>query len=70
MRAAVGAALAERWSIPQAADRFAEVVAAGPRLAYTRDPFDRLIVAHATLLRARLATLDEAMHQHYALAPR
>lgn len=32
--------------------------------SWTRDPFDRLIVAHARLRRARLATGDGAILQH------
>ena len=33
-------------------------------LAWTRDPFDRLIVAHARLRRWRLATGDRALIEH------
>jgi len=32
---------------------------------WTRDPFDRLIVAQAALLEAPLVTKDTAIHQHY-----
>lgn len=34
-------------------------------LTRTRDPFDRLIVAHAALHDAPLVTKDDALHQHY-----
>ena len=35
---------------------------------WTRDPFDRLIVAQARLNKAALITLDTVIHQHYAHA--
>jgi PIN domain nuclease of toxin-antitoxin system len=35
-------------------------------LTWTRDPFDRLIVAHAALHEAPLVTKDEALHQRYS----
>ncbi len=34
-------------------------------LTWTRDPFDRLIVAHATLHDAPLLTKDGTLHQNY-----
>lgn len=34
--------------------------------SWTRDPFDRLIVAHAALFEAPLVTRDDAIHRHYA----
>ena len=37
-------------------------------LAWTRDPFDRLIVAHARLRGWKLATADSLLREH--LAPR
>ena len=35
-------------------------------LTWTRDPFDRLIVAHAALHEAPLVTKDDALHQRYS----
>jgi PIN domain nuclease of toxin-antitoxin system len=35
---------------------------------WTRDPFDRLIVAQAALYDAPLITKDEYIHNHYTLA--
>jgi len=35
---------------------------------WTRDPFDRIIVAQARLNRARLITLDRAILEHYSRA--
>lgn len=72
-RLRVGAApisrhLAEHLSIRVATDRFADVVAEALALAFTRDPFDRLIVAHAALMKAPLVTLDETLRRRYAKA--
>ena len=49
----------ERWAIdePPAGRWFALAT----DLGWTRDPFDRLLAAHATLRRGRLATGDEAL---------
>jgi PIN domain nuclease of toxin-antitoxin system len=58
--------LGTELGIECAADRFLDVVARALPLAYTRDPFDRLIIAHAELLDAPLVTLDERMRQHYS----
>jgi PIN domain nuclease of toxin-antitoxin system len=66
--ATVAGYLAEHLGIPCASERFAEVVRHALPLAFTRDPFDRLIVAHAALLRRPLITLDGALRTHYALA--
>jgi PIN domain nuclease of toxin-antitoxin system len=35
------------------------------RHSWTRDPFDRLIVAQASLHEAPLVTKDEVLHSHY-----
>lgn len=43
---------------------FHEVVVAAERLSWTRDPFDRLIAAHALATSCELATKDGAMHHH------
>ena len=47
------------------------VIDQASELTWTRDPFDRLIAAHATCLSAPLLTADSAMLQHYraAIAP-
>jgi PIN domain nuclease of toxin-antitoxin system len=57
---------AGRWIVddPPAADWFAEAY----DLAWTRDPFDRLIAAHALLRGWRVATGDAAFAR--ALGPR
>ena len=35
------------------------------KLKWTRDPFDRLIVAHAAIDSTQLITKDEKIHQYY-----
>lgn len=72
-RLRVGAAtiareLDRRLTIRVAGERFADVVFEALALAFTRDPFDRLIVAHAALLRASLVTHDALLQRHYAAA--
>ena len=62
LRGATVADLASRddlWLLddPPAADWFDEAL----QLGWTRDPFDRLIVAHARLRRWPLATADAAL---------
>ena len=47
---------------------FTEVVRCATALRWTRDPFDRVIVAQAKLRRARLLTKDRTLHRHYARA--
>ncbi|MEW6353064.1 MAG: PIN domain-containing protein [Pseudomonadota bacterium] len=47
---------------------FADIVAAAHYCAWTRDPFDRLIVAHASLEENTLLTKDKAIHAHYRAA--
>jgi PIN domain nuclease of toxin-antitoxin system len=45
-----------------------EVVDSAYDLKWTRDPFDRLIVAHAAAAEAPLITRDEHIRRHYARA--
>jgi PIN domain nuclease of toxin-antitoxin system len=49
----------DRWTVdePPALDWFARAA----EESWTRDPFDRLIVAHARLRRCRLATGDKTL---------
>lgn len=60
--------LAERLSIRVAGDRYADVAMESLALGFTRDPFDRLIVAHAALLGAPLVTQDHNVSRYYAKA--
>lgn len=47
---------------------FEQVVRVGLRQDWTRDPFDRLIVAQADLAGAPLLTRDGSIHAHYPRA--
>lgn len=60
--------LADELEIACAGERFVEIAHQALPLAYTRDPFDRLIVAHAELLRAPLITLDQNLRRNYSRA--
>ena len=44
------------------------IAAEACRLAWTRDPFDRIIVAHASLHATPLATRDRDIHANFSLA--
>lgn len=37
-------------------------------LSWTREPMDRMIVAHASLMQQSLITKDQTIHQHFPLA--
>ncbi|MBM4246881.1 MAG: type II toxin-antitoxin system VapC family toxin [Deltaproteobacteria bacterium] len=39
-------------------------------LSWTRDPFDRLLVAHSAVRRLRLCTVDPVMLEHHSLVVR
>lgn len=47
---------------------FADVAGAAVQESWTRDPFDRITVAHARLRGAPLLTKDRTMHAHYDAA--
>jgi PIN domain nuclease of toxin-antitoxin system len=46
----------------------ADLVQAAVGLSWTRDPFDRLIAAHAIVAGAQLITADETIREHLPLA--
>jgi PIN domain nuclease of toxin-antitoxin system len=46
----------------------AELGQAAMDLSWTRDPFDRLISAHAIVANAPLVTADETIREHLHLA--
>ena len=52
--------------ITESSDSIALVAREASRLAWTRDPFDRLIVATAMLHRAKLVTKDVKITEHFA----
>ena len=45
-----------------------ELTEAAAGLSWTRDPFDRLIAAHAVVADAPLITADETIREHLPLA--
>lgn len=47
---------------------FPAIATAATPLTWTRDPFDRLIVAHAVAARAPLVTRDARIHRHSVVA--
>ena len=61
-------ALAGDLGVRVASDPFDMVVAEAMSVSWTRDPFDRLIVATARLHRAPLVTRDSRMLEHFAAA--
>jgi PIN domain nuclease of toxin-antitoxin system len=62
------ATLGERMGVAVCEHDAARVVARACDLAWTRDLFDRLIVAQAAVAGDRLLTADAAIHAHYAKA--
>jgi PIN domain nuclease of toxin-antitoxin system len=62
---AVLPALARTLGLTQEEADFAAVVTAARALTWTRDPFDRLIVGHATMVGAPLLTKDRTIRKHY-----
>jgi PIN domain nuclease of toxin-antitoxin system len=60
--------LGEDLSIRVAGDRFADVAIEALAVGFTRDPFDRLIVAHARLAKAALITQDLNIRYAYSKA--
>ena len=60
--------LANRIGLQVCAKAFNRIVSKALVNTWTRDPFDRLIVAHASLEDAILVTKDGNMLRHYAHA--
>jgi PIN domain nuclease of toxin-antitoxin system len=65
-RAADALLVDERWQLDEPPSAKWFVAACG--LGWTRDPFDRLIVAHARVRRWKLATADDQLLEHLAPA--
>jgi PIN domain nuclease of toxin-antitoxin system len=62
--AAVLAELGRKLGLAVCELPFPEVAAQAARSSWTRDPFDRLIGAHAQLAKGGLLTKDQAMLEH------
>jgi PIN domain nuclease of toxin-antitoxin system len=60
--------LAEDLDIRVSGERFSEIAAEALAWGFTRDPFDRLIVAHAALAKAALVTQDTMIRFSYPKA--
>ena len=61
-------ALAGTMGLTVCTAAFASVVYEAEKIAWTRDPFDRLIVAQAVLHAAPLVTKDDTLRAHYSEA--
>lgn len=60
--------LSSQLGIELAHEKLSEVAEAALALVFTRDPFDRLIVAHALVKKSPLVTLDKRIQANYARA--
>jgi PIN domain nuclease of toxin-antitoxin system len=65
---AIASGLAENLDIRVAGERFSDVAVESLAWGFTRDPFDRLIVAHASLAKAALITQDTMIRFRYPKA--
>jgi PIN domain nuclease of toxin-antitoxin system len=65
---AIASGLAENLDIRVACERFSDVAVESLAWGFTRDPFDRLIVAHASLAKAALITQDTMIRFRYPKA--
>jgi PIN domain nuclease of toxin-antitoxin system len=61
-------ALRESIGLELAGQSFGEIADEATRLAWTRDPFDRLIAAHARIAGAPLVTRDRTIRANLDLA--
>ena len=57
--------LAQDFGVTVAPERFSAVALHSLSMNFTRDPFDRLITAHASLIKAPLITLDSRILDNY-----
>jgi PIN domain nuclease of toxin-antitoxin system len=62
------AALGRSIGLKMANASLAEVFQAAASLTWTRDPFDRLIAAHAIVANAPLVTADQTIRENLPLA--
>ncbi len=57
--------LTSEVGLTESDDRLAEIIRESVRLTWTRDPFDRVIVATAALHRSPLVTRDDRIRRHF-----
>ena len=62
------AELFEKLDLVECELPFGRVVDLAEHITWTRDPFDRLIVAHATLAQAALVTADHLIRERFPAA--
>ncbi len=60
--------LSDRLGVQTSNKPFLDVIRAASRLTWTRDPFDRIIVAQAPLTSTVLVTKDATISKHYDYA--
>lgn len=60
--------LVQRVGLTICAKPFNDVIGQAMQIAWTRDPFDRIIVAQASINHDILVTADQTIHAHYPLA--
>lgn len=60
--------LSQRVGLSVCPKPFDAVIYDALKIAWTRDPFDRMIVAHAGLNHDVLVTADQSIHNHYPRA--
>ena len=58
-------ALGEELGVAIGDEPFARIAAKARELNWTRDPFDRLMVAQVALARAQLVTKDQTIRKHF-----
>jgi PIN domain nuclease of toxin-antitoxin system len=60
--------LTKQLDVSIAPQKFSEISQHALALSFTRDPFDRLITAHAALFKAPLITFDKVIKANYLSA--
>ena len=60
--------LTKEIGLKESDDSFSEIIEEAVNLNWTRDPFDRIIVAHADILAIRLLTKDQTILSNCNLA--
>lgn len=60
--------IAQRVGLAVCPKPFNNIITAANQITWTRDPFDRILVAHASLNNDILITSDQNIQQNYSLA--
>lgn len=60
--------LSQKIGLEVCVEPFPKIINIATRQAWTRDPFDRVIVSQAQVRRAKLLTKDSAIRKHYPKA--